>query len=110
MAKKLTTHMLAGVASLQDILVDGQKISTIITHVSASGMSCGIRLMTIVPASGPYPSTIRDITWNVARALGERWNENHRAVIVSGGGMDMAWDTVDRLNHALGIKLVQCGL
>ncbi len=80
--------------TLKEVVFPGDKIHTIVTHVSRSGMSRSIR--TILLRDGH-----RDISYLVARVLEERMDENNGGIRVSGCGMDMGFDTVYRLGYKL---------
>ena len=76
---------------------EGDKVYTILRSVSSSGMTRNISL--VVAKEG---ETI-DITYYVAHALGEKVSESkgHRAIKVSGCGMDMGFHLVYNLSSVL---------
>lgn len=80
---------------LLEALKPGDKVYTILRQVSRSGMSRHIS--TVITGQDGH----RDITYLVARVLGERRNDNDGGLAVSGCGMDMGFETVYRLGYAL---------
>lgn len=80
-------------------LSGSDRVHAVIISVAPSGMSREIAFLIPCPERG-----VRNISPLVAIALD--WPEGkHGGVRVSGGGMDMAFHTVDCLSHALGINL-----
>lgn len=76
---------------------EGTRVYTIMRHVSASGMS---RDISLVIAQG---EEIIDITYYAAQAMGDNPIESkgHRAIRVSGCGMDMGFHLVYNLSSVL---------
>jgi hypothetical protein len=70
----------------------GDTLYTIETHVTKSGMSRSIRV---------FDKNKDDITFYVARILGETIDQNNGGIKVSGCGMDMGFEIVYRLGYAL---------
>jgi hypothetical protein len=70
---------------------------TVLRHVSSSGMSRDISVKTVIDGE------IRDITYTVAEALGEKIKDKNgqRVIRVSGCGMDMGFHLVYSLSSAL---------
>jgi hypothetical protein len=86
---------------LHEYLKAGDKVYTILRQVSRSGMSRHISVLT---------SKNYDITYLVAKVLGERRNENDGGLVIGGCGMDMGFEVVYRLGYALypkGFKLTK---
>ena len=85
--EKLLTHYLAA----------GDRVYTILRHVSASGTS---RDISVLVAHG---NEITDITYYAAAALGDKLIESHgwRAIRQRGGGMDMGFNLVYNLSTVL---------
>lgn len=81
---------------LREILKPGTLVYTIVDHVSRSGMSRRIRCFIVDHSDG---GTIRDITWNVSKALSYTMADG--SLRVSGCGMDMGFAVVYELSHAL---------
>lgn len=81
---------------LHEYLKPGDKVYTILRQVSRSGMSRHISTVISTQDGGNY-----DITYLVAKVLGERRNEHDGGLVVGGCGMDMGFDVVYRLGHAL---------
>jgi hypothetical protein len=84
---------------LHEYLKAGDKVYTILRQVSRSGMSRHISVLT---------SKNYDITYLVAKVLGERRNEHDGGLVVSGCGMDMGFEVVYRLGYALYPKGYKC--
>ncbi len=80
---------------LLEAVKPGDKIYTILRQVSRSGMSRHISTL-IIGKDGN-----RDITYLVAKVLGERRNENDGGLVVSGCGMDMGFAVVYDLSWRL---------
>jgi hypothetical protein len=82
---------------LTHYLKEGDKVYTILRHVSASGMS---RDISLVIAHG---NEIIDITYYAAHAMGDKISESkgHRSIRVNGAGMDMGFHLVYNLSSVL---------
>ncbi len=80
---------------LLECVKPGDKIYTILRQVSRSGMSRHISTL-IIGKDGN-----RDITYLVAKVLGERRNQDDGGLVVGGCGMDMGFEVVYRLGYAL---------
>lgn len=82
---------------LTHYLKQGNKVYTILRHVSSSGMS---RDISLVIAQG---DEIIDITYYASHALEDRLIESkgHRAIRVNGCGMDMGFHLVYNLSSVL---------
>jgi hypothetical protein len=82
---------------LSHYLSEGDRVYTILRHVSASGMS---RDISVLVAKG---DRIENITYYAAHALGWRLVERngHRAIRVNGCGMDMGFHLVYTLSSVL---------
>ena len=82
---------------------EGGTVFTITDHVSESGMTRHIRLVTmhICPQRGLYPL---HPNWMVGEALGykvTRSKMGNDCLVVRGGGMDMGYQIVDSLSRKL---------
>ncbi len=82
--------------NLKAMLTDGQRIYTIIRHVSRSGMRREISVAVI------HHGGVHSIDYDASQALGAR--QGKRGIICNGCGMDMGFDLVNRLEHALGMS------
>lgn len=82
------------IEALRGHLKPGDTIYTILRHVSQSGMTRHITLLTLRDGTPSY------CTWQVAQALQYRLNGDD-GMIVSGAGMDMGFHVVYELSHAL---------
>ena len=76
---------------LSENLKPGDTVQTILRHVSRSGM-----MRAISPIVGG-----RDVSWYVARLLGESQNKNHEGVTMTGCGMDMGFQLIYCLSSIL---------
>ena len=79
------------IQQLREIIKPGETVTTLLRHVTSSGMSHSI-------------SVIRDdedITWMVARAMGEKIDQTHGGIKVGGCGMDMGFHLVYNLARTL---------
>ncbi len=79
-------------AELRNLFPPGSTVHTILRHVSRSGMS---RAISVVGAGS------NDVTWLVARAMGEKIDPNHGGIKVGGCGMDMGFALVYSLSRTL---------
>jgi len=82
-------------------MFDGRErktVYTILRHVSSSGMSRDISLLTVSD-----DGTLRDITWLACHAMDEKPKDKHGrwVVRVGGCGMDMGFHVVYNLSYAL---------
>lgn len=100
MAKKSVSEQAAAVERLKEWIKPGDTIYCILRHRSSSGMSRVISLKGISIDSKGKPD-ISEYSYNVALALGYRYNRNHEGVSISGCGMDMGFAIVDHLSHKL---------
>jgi hypothetical protein len=72
---------------LREAYPSGSIVSTVVTHVSRSGMQRQIRAL-----HGLADGSVEDLSWAVARAAG--WRRGDGGVVVNGCGMDMAFHLV----------------
>lgn len=80
---------------LQD-LRPGDSVSTVLRHVSSSGMARWISPMIV------RNGAISDISWPVSRLIGMPLNSrNHEGIFMGGCGMDMGFSLVYSLSSAL---------
>jgi len=70
-------------------------VYTLVTHVSASGMTRDIVALV------SYGGEVVNISWSIAQVLGWKLAPRERAVRVHGVGMDMAFHLVYVLSQAL---------
>jgi len=81
---------------LRAVLPQGSDVSTVVVHVSASGMTRDIAVL------ASDHGRVLNVSWAVSDVLGWRMAPNgRRAVRVRGAGMDMGF----HLAHSLGIAL-----
>lgn len=88
--------VLAARETLRAILPPGSTVYTVLRgDPSRSGMSRNIALCAIVDGEPRW------ITWNVAVAMGETWNDDREAIRVNGAGMDMGFHLAYNLASVL---------
>ena len=96
MATKANQQQMATArAQLREILQPGDQVTTILRHVSASGMTRSISLV-ICSEGEPW-----DISYVVAQAMGEKIDNRYGGIRITGAGMDMGFHLVYNLGHAL---------
>lgn len=76
---------------LREIVKPGDVLKTILRHTSKSGMSRSISPVI----------DCEDVSYLVARAIGEKVDQNHGGIKVGGCGMDMGFALVNSLSYAL---------
>lgn len=81
--------------TLREMLKPGDTVYTILRHVSSSGMTRSISLVVIDDGD------VRDWSYLAARAMGDRIDERHDGIKVSGCGMDMGFHLVYGLGRTL---------
>ena len=87
---------------LRELVKPGDTVWTNLQHVSRSGMYRAISLY-VIEDNEP-----RRISYLVAKALGDRWDNQREAVGVSGCGMDMGFHLVNSLSYALHPEGFEC--
>lgn len=87
---------------LREWLQPGDVVYTILKHVSSSGMNRRIAVK-LIRANPEWEGgvEIRDLTWNVAQALGWRFHEPSESISVTGCGQDMGFHLVYTLASVL---------
>ena len=77
---------------------DRATVYTILRHVSASGASRDMSLVTV-----DDDGTLRDITWLACHAMGDKPKDRHGRWVIRavGGGMDMGMHVVWNLSYCL---------
>ena len=85
------------IAQLRQAFPVGSTVSTVVRHVSQSGMQRAIVVLAIDTDSGE----IVNVSWQVARALGWSLHSKYDGVKVNGCGMDMAFHLVYTLSSVL---------
>ncbi len=76
-------------------LKPGDRLSTIVTHVSKSGMSRSIQVLRV------EGGRIVDVSWAVAALLEMSVNGRHGGINIAGCGMDMTFEIVYLLGRVL---------
>lgn len=84
------------IAQLREWIKPGQRLYTVLRHVSRSGMQRTIG-MVLIDADG----TLRHPNYAVSVALGYPLDKNRDGVRVNGCGMDMGFEVVYNLGRAL---------
>lgn len=90
------TEKQEAINELKKMLKPGDKVYTILRHVSASGMQRQISVVIPLGRNG-----IRNLDWYVEKILGLKRNMKHEGVVINGIGMDMGFEIVYRLSAAL---------
>jgi len=80
------------IEQLRAMLPVGSRVCTILRHVSRSGMTRHVSVITEDSA---------DITYLVARAIGERRHARDGGIVMGGCGTDMGFELVYQLSYAL---------
>lgn len=97
MSKVTKLEQTEAIAKLREVLTPGTVVNCILRRVSSSGMNRKISLFIVEDGE------VRDITFYAGRALGWGLVEvgGHRALNVTGCGMDMGFHTVYSLAWAV---------
>lgn len=90
-----TEERAEALAKLREMFPIGSTATTVIRHVSRSGMQ---RAISVLHAG---PDGIEDVSWLVARATDFRFNRSHGGLTVNGCGMDMTFHLVYSLSAHL---------
>lgn len=95
MTKAQQSEREAARETLRKYFPPGSTAYTILRHVSRSGMSRSISVLAMTK-DGPH-----DVSYLVARLLGDKINRDHYGVKVGGYGMDMGFALVYNMSSAL---------
>jgi hypothetical protein len=85
-------------AVLQTLILPGDTLYCVTTHVSRSGMMRSIKVCRVTDSKKPE---IVNISWRVAKALGWGFDSDRDSVKVSGCGMNLHFHTVYCLGRLL---------
>lgn len=88
------------IASLREIIKAGDSICCTVMRVSKSGMSRTI-MFQIALKDKNGRAYIRDISHNVAKAIGVRFDDKNHGAVLGGCGMDMRFAAVYDLGRTL---------
>jgi hypothetical protein len=99
--KYLAARKAYACAYLRKYLADGDRIWTIIDHVSRSGMSRRVQVLIPYVDERTGKAAILDVPMYVNHALGATWNPDARGVHVKGCGFNVAQYVADNLAFAL---------
>lgn len=89
----------AAIAQLRALLPPGSTVTTVLRHISRSGMQR--RITPCIPVTaGDFAGEVRNLSGLVSDALGWRWHDDG-SVIVGGCGMDMGYHLVYSLASGL---------
>ncbi len=103
-AKLLALHDQAeAIDELRTLFPAGSTVSTVLRHRSSSGMS---RSISVLHAAAD--GSITDVTWLVAKATGDKIDNNHGGIKVGGCGMDMGFHLVYSLSRVLYAGAFRC--
>lgn len=83
------------IGKLREMFPPGTYASTLVRHVSRSGM---MRSISVIRNGEHGPE---DISWLVARATGQRVHRDYGGVVVGGCGMDMGYHLAYSLSRTL---------
>lgn len=86
---------------LFDAFPRGAYVTTVVTHVSSSGMSRRFRVLGVGSHPRDDAPIVEDYTLSVARVLGWKTNDRRGELVVSGAGMDMGFHLVYTLASEL---------
>jgi len=89
---ELATQKESAIKELREMFRPGDTVTTVLRHVSQSGMSRSISVIS---------PDLQDISYLVARATGNKIDQTHGGVKVGGCGMDMGFSLVYGLSRTL---------
>lgn len=90
------TYRDEAIADLRTTYPPGARVTTLIRHVSSSGMSRSISVL-----AAEADGTVTDRSWQVARALDRKLDHRWEGVKIGGCGMDMAFALTYELSRVL---------
>lgn len=94
------TERAESIETLRSMLRPGDAITCTVMHVSKSGMSRSIMFQ--IPGKREDGTLfIYDISWLVANAIGDRFDQKNGGVVMTGCGMDMRFAAVYNLGRVL---------
>jgi hypothetical protein len=99
--KKKHAEQEEALARLREWLQPGDTVYCILRHVTGSGMQRTISFKRISIDSRTGKPYIQDLSWNMAKALGWRYDNAREGVKVDDAGMDMGFHTVHTLARVL---------
>lgn len=83
---------------LWNVFPEGSSIPMITRWVNNNGDK---RVITVLGVASVGDREVMNVAGYVATVLGEPFNHRHNGVTITGGGMDMQWDTARRLGEVL---------
>lgn len=83
------------ITRLKEWIKPGERLYTVLKHVSRSGM---LRVIDVKKADG---DSILHLGYNVAKAIGYSWDDKKDGMRVGGCGMDMGFSVVHSLSMTL---------
>lgn len=95
MSKASKQEQRKAIERLRKEIKPGETLHTILRYVSKSGMSRSISVIQIKRGK------IYDWSYLVAKAIGEKIDQRHDGIKISGCGMDMGFELVYRLSSVL---------
>lgn len=95
MSKASEQERQEAIKRLRQVIKPGETLHTVLRHVSKSGMS---RSISIIQVKG---GKTHDWSYLVAKAIGEKIDQNHDGIKISGCGMDMGFALVYQLSAVL---------
>jgi hypothetical protein len=85
-----------GIDELRNLFPIGSTVSTVLRHVSSSGMSRSISVL-----HADSTGDISDVTWIVARVTGNKIDPKHGGIKMGGCGMDMGFALVYGMSRTI---------
>lgn len=89
------------IEQLREVLKPGDRVYTILRHVSRSGMSRSISLVIVATTSDGCDKSPWEISHLAARAMGDKLDRERGGIKISGAGMDMGFALVYNLGRTL---------
>lgn len=89
--------------SMREYLSPGDRMWTILRHVSAQGTLRCVSLIVVQEVTSRRGTCMApiDVTWQAALATGYKINTRHGGIAMDGGGMDMGFALVYNLSRTL---------
>lgn len=95
-ADRKRAEMEEACAQLRELFPIGSTVHTSLLHVSRSGMLRSVAVLVSRP-----DGSIENVSWQVARATGQKMHKTTDGVAMGGCGMDMGFSLVYSLGRAL---------
>ena len=103
--RKMNLEQVQAIEYLRTFIKKGDVISTRVDSVAPSGLSRNIAFFCVDENYCSWTEKnkprVRNISYQVAKALGYTYRPNSTSVHVKGCGMDMCWHSVHQLSYVL---------